>query len=47
MQEEFDNKFGQRVKEVFENREVTYNPEDWEKLLVKKSERKKQIYHLR
>jgi hypothetical protein len=41
MQEEFDNKFGQRVKEVFEKREVTYNPEDWEKLLVKKSERKK------
>ncbi len=47
MQEEFDKIFGQKVKEVFENRQEPYNAEDWEKLLAKKSERKKRLFFWR
>jgi len=40
MNKNFDNKFSQKVKEVFENRQEPYNPEDWEKLRSKKDEDK-------
>jgi len=40
MKENFDNKFSQKVKEVFENRQEPYNPEDWEKLKAKKDKHK-------
>jgi hypothetical protein len=43
MQEEFDNKFGQRIRDVFENRQVSYRADDWDKLLAKKSERKRRF----
>jgi hypothetical protein len=36
MKEELDNKFTDRIKEVFENREEPYNSNDWKKLLAKK-----------
>lgn len=35
MKENFDNKFSQKIKEVFENRQEPYNPKDWEKLKAK------------
>ncbi|PHQ56034.1 MAG: hypothetical protein COC16_04025 [Lutibacter sp.] len=40
MQEKLDNKFSQKVKEVFENRQEPYNHEDWEKLKAKKDRAK-------
>ncbi len=36
MKEELDNKFSERIKEVFDNKEEAYNSADWEKLLAKK-----------
>lgn len=40
MEENLDNKFGQKIKDVFENRHEPYNPEDWEKLKAKRSKDK-------
>lgn len=43
MKENFDNKFSQKIKEVFENRHEPYNPKDWEKLKAKKAEDKDRL----
>jgi len=40
MKENFDNKFSQKIKEVFENSHEPYNPKDWEMLKAKMAEDK-------
>lgn len=43
MHNEFDKILANKIKETFENQNVTYNPEHWKMLLAKKNSKKKRI----
>ncbi|NLP58761.1 outer membrane beta-barrel protein [Lutibacter sp. B1] len=44
MEDNFDKILGNKIKEVFENRDVPYNPEHWEMLIAKKKKDKKRAF---
>ena len=46
MKDKFDKILSNKIKKVFENRDVTYNPEHWEMLISKKEKKKRRILFL-
>ncbi len=46
MEDKFDKILSNKIKEVFDNRDVAYNPEHWNMLIYKKGKKKKRVLFL-